>query len=263
MGCWNETCMISGLPIECGDEVKLVLLVKNGELINNNIYYPTDLFSPLSFPITGVYDDYGGVEDVVEDLNFDIINSYLKSKYKTIIAGDGECDDFDLTTLIENIERGNDVEFLTKDDKIIKSNFYFAMVRSDIWNGIIDFSSVKNGLRAIHERSFDSKVSKLIHDATVFGMSGAVLRLNNSFTLDNTELECSNILLNILIGNDDEAKKTIRNEIIELEIINSFLYSTRKIWMITSGCGSQHSSWKDYISLNNLVNKICAENINL
>lgn len=259
MGYWNETCMISNLPIQCGDEVRLVLLVKNKGLIDNNLYHPTDLFSPISFPITGNYDDYGGIENVVRDLNFDIINNYLKSEYRAIISDDRQYDDFDLITLIKDIERGNDIKFLTKNDEIIESNFYFAMIRSDIFNGIIDFSGGEKGPRAIHERSFDSRYSKLTNDAAVFGISGNVLRLNNLFELNNKELKCTSILLDILIENDNEAKKKIRNEMIELKTINSFLYSTRKLWMITSGSGSQHASWDDYVLLNYLVNKICVK----
>ena len=56
MGCWNETCGISNLPIHTGEKVCLFIL---GPTSNNGLagegYYADDLFVQLGFPIFGVY----------------------------------------------------------------------------------------------------------------------------------------------------------------------------------------------------------------
>ncbi len=65
MGCWNETCYMSNLPILWGDKIVLFVL---GPTSNQRIYetcYPDDNYVPLGFPIVGEYDDYGGIENAV------------------------------------------------------------------------------------------------------------------------------------------------------------------------------------------------------
>lgn len=54
MGCWNETCMLSGLAIRHGDPVVMfpTLAIEEGRTTGT------------LFPIFGRYDDYGGIEDV-------------------------------------------------------------------------------------------------------------------------------------------------------------------------------------------------------
>lgn len=63
MGSYNETCMLSHLQIICGDDVKLIILVKNNN--SNHFCYHNEMYAPLCLPIDAKYNDYGGVEDVV------------------------------------------------------------------------------------------------------------------------------------------------------------------------------------------------------
>ena len=65
MGCWNATCNISNLPINYGDKIVLIPLVKIKEKASFNNCYPTGTFVPYAFPIVGSYDDYGGIEKVI------------------------------------------------------------------------------------------------------------------------------------------------------------------------------------------------------
>lgn len=57
MGCWNETCMVSRLPILYGLRCCGVLAVHTGE--NNNMSYTTNAYKPISPIFEGEYDDYG------------------------------------------------------------------------------------------------------------------------------------------------------------------------------------------------------------
>ena len=65
MGCWNQTCSLTTLPITYGDEIVLIPLVEN---YNNPIagltYYVNDNYEVFGLPIYGKYNDYGGIEDV-------------------------------------------------------------------------------------------------------------------------------------------------------------------------------------------------------
>ncbi len=64
MGCWNETCYITNLPIFSGDPIVVIPLMKIREGRENP--HPcevADNYMPIAFPIFGKYNDYGGIED--------------------------------------------------------------------------------------------------------------------------------------------------------------------------------------------------------
>lgn len=71
MGCWNETCDLSKLPIRYGDKVKFLILLNVGA--GGKSYYYNDTYIPLALPLSGEYNDYGSVENIKIDqstLNF-------------------------------------------------------------------------------------------------------------------------------------------------------------------------------------------------
>lgn len=79
MGCWNQTCAVSNLPIMVGDEVVLLPLISSGNTENvGTTYYDTDCFAPLSMPIYGEYNDYGGVESVRTNVVNEELLKHLK-----------------------------------------------------------------------------------------------------------------------------------------------------------------------------------------
>lgn len=75
MGSWNETCGITQLPIRSGDTVILTFIVNVGSrnLNHAGFCYINDAWSPKYLPISGTYDDYGGVEHVEENWNTQFI----------------------------------------------------------------------------------------------------------------------------------------------------------------------------------------------
>ncbi len=77
MGCWYETCGFSGLPIENGDPVYYMVIRKTERSVDpSEIYYPFDLWTPVSILAKGTYDDYGGVN--MEKLQEDFLRESLK-----------------------------------------------------------------------------------------------------------------------------------------------------------------------------------------
>ena len=65
MGCWNETCLLTRLPIQSGEDTVCVLIAERPEI--DGICYAHDAFKPVSLPIFGKYDDYGNLEDLSDD----------------------------------------------------------------------------------------------------------------------------------------------------------------------------------------------------
>lgn len=60
MGSWNETCMLTNLPISHGEPVYAIFLAESS--LRNHGVYPTDQYLPFAM-VEGVYDDYGGLEN--------------------------------------------------------------------------------------------------------------------------------------------------------------------------------------------------------
>lgn len=95
MGCWNGTCFLSNISIRSGDRIKLQLLMPAGgkesrdyvELDEysanddprdiNGITYVCDELIPFSPVITGKYNDYGSIEEVVKDASLVFLKKYV------------------------------------------------------------------------------------------------------------------------------------------------------------------------------------------
>lgn len=73
MGCWNETCAVTGLAIRNGDRARVFVLERQryykGVEYGGGFSNPDDLWRPRYFPILGTYGDYGVLEALHEDLN--------------------------------------------------------------------------------------------------------------------------------------------------------------------------------------------------
>lgn len=90
MGSFNATCSLSDLTISCGDECLLFPLLpatydvdKRGyiRIEPSSMYVSNEgaymFFAPMSFPIRGQYNDYGSIEDIIEDENTKAIENYF------------------------------------------------------------------------------------------------------------------------------------------------------------------------------------------
>lgn len=70
MGSWSVYCGISNISITAGDKCVLLPLKKN----RSGEYLP---YLPLTLPIFGEYDDYGGVENIEKDENTKLIEEHF------------------------------------------------------------------------------------------------------------------------------------------------------------------------------------------
>ena len=73
MGCFNRTGFYSHLPITYGDDIVMFMCADTSNLYNGKDSCPISVigtgYVPLSLPFFGKYDDYGGIEQVVDDGN--------------------------------------------------------------------------------------------------------------------------------------------------------------------------------------------------
>jgi hypothetical protein len=100
MGCWNGTCGVSQLPIHHGEKVRLFFLVPNNYKEHpNTMVHSTALYEPGWYPIRAEYNDYGSVENIVDDWNSRFVHEALKTR--AVVPTED-----DLESLIDQMERG-------------------------------------------------------------------------------------------------------------------------------------------------------------
>jgi hypothetical protein len=149
MGSWNTTCMISNLPILWGDKVKLFFLSYGTEpLAGSSFCYANGMLTPAFLAISAKYSDYGSVEEIVEDWNYNLIVKAFKERYKKIkVQEEKVLEDFTLLDIIKGIERTtaytdgllimrNKGIMQPEDTDFQKSELCFVMIRQDVWDGI-------------------------------------------------------------------------------------------------------------------------------
>lgn len=61
MGCWNQTCAITNLPVTAGEDVVALFLVQ--QRYHRNNCYANCYWAPIPYFVYGKYDDYGSIED--------------------------------------------------------------------------------------------------------------------------------------------------------------------------------------------------------
>ena len=81
MGSWNGTCGVTQLSISSGDPIALFLLVQvdNEESHSQGFCHPTDIWSPIGPPVFGIYNDYGGIDQIEDTPNADQILATLRT----------------------------------------------------------------------------------------------------------------------------------------------------------------------------------------
>jgi hypothetical protein len=117
MGCFNKTGFFSHLPITYGDEIVLFVCADTDTGKNRKDDTPIRITSsglvPVAMPFFGKFNDYGGIEDVVDDAN----HQYFKEKvgmgidvFCDIMADQSGLSIESMTKAIESIKNGNDDE---------------------------------------------------------------------------------------------------------------------------------------------------------
>lgn len=76
MGDWHGTCFASSLPIFEGEDCAAILMVQNPYATGSNTY-PDDRYLPITAPIQGKYNGYGGVIPV-HDSNFAVLEAFIR-----------------------------------------------------------------------------------------------------------------------------------------------------------------------------------------
>ncbi len=302
MGCWNGTCMVTRLPILFGEKVKLFLLFnKNVEycskydevsvLNTSGIVSSNSMLTPAFFPISGEYDDYGSVEEIVEDLNYSIILKVLKEKFGSKIKIDmGDVlEDWSLYDVIKGIERGGCRDapsyWVEKTQEWMPFDLSFVLIRDDVYNFLAESMLSVKILSWKHKGM--TELNTVLKDA--FNEEVVYLEEKKRVMKSKNEEKITNFLFGdfssydkriftkggdgtsyLLKGHEYQdmfykniEDKNIHNEVYKMwadyKCLETFMESARIAWVIQSGGGSQEASWELTKMLAEKVVMICNE----
>lgn len=267
MGCWNETCMLTQLPIHCGEPVYGFL----GLMIRSE-------FIPIPIPIQGNYDDYGGIQDIKETVGVQHIVKYFNEKmyhdeealdrlkrlgYKdplkkplhiydllNIVQQEGVVyvqDEKDWMTRNAPVEIGMVMIRKSALDNVLSKWKFKAPYRPEDYMHHTYNDSVSNAKEYIQSRMEKVPDNPIIRELSSYsGMDQntkycVTLSAFNSMEMPPTRIiDCPKILAD-MINNKEDIDATVEffNDMLLYGWLSTFLYWTRKTWHITGGKGSQ------------------------
>lgn len=103
MGCWNESCMLTHLPIFSGEDVYAFLLLEHP--FETNYCYASGAYVPIAV-VRGKYNDYGGLETIEQkDRIQPIIQFFLRNNGFLGMDNMDECDFLNLFSLNCSLEK--------------------------------------------------------------------------------------------------------------------------------------------------------------
>lgn len=216
MGCWNETCGISNLPIRTNERAVMILL-RNSPYVSyeeTTCIYPDSIWSPVGFPIFGNYNEYGGLDNAeTHPWNCELIKQHEQ-------------------------ESSNADRDITIDGYEINIDFPNVMfIHEELYNSIID--EVGNRIPARHTKTYKECLREYILEKT--NQYNMKVVQKNVFVYGNDLTNPASIFMcNKFRQSDNQAEKDSAIEnLINCIILYTALTLMRKGYCTQSGAGSQ------------------------
>lgn len=264
MGCWCATDGITQLPINYDDRIKLFVLVHSDlslqKLYGNGTCYSNDIWSPLCC-ISGNYNDYGGIENIDHDINYQLLSEDFKNNCSKNIS---------VEKVINSIVREEPIEYKYMG----KTTLGIMMVLEDVYKSMISFNPIifklnqyQNGIYKPRNNSIKENIYEWYdncYNEFQNKKDPTILLKNNLNCLDykNIFTELYRNLFYNYIGkgkniNDVDVQLAL-NSFFEILAFSDSMRLCRKIWQPQTGCGSQDNDLQIYKQLSKTIDNIIA-----
>lgn len=282
MGCWNGTCGITQLPILRKDKVRCFILTnQNSEYMRSRmgggICYSDDLWAPLAPGFEAEYDEYGGVDNVVET---PITKALVEKLRKEWVPCKNRFDE--ISTISSNDSLEDIVSLITGDESFIKPfgtkqmQLGIFMILENVYQDMLKFNPIVYSHQSGKYIKFSESIVEDFRvwytqkqNAFVPGMPVDLLALLRE--LDVGELfsyrrNAFNLLLReplvelakLQVPFEDERIQQMAQIISEMATLSCGMQKARKMWHPQAGAGSQADELDIYKIINTSVNNIIA-----
>ena len=271
MGCWNETCYISKLPIYSGEEIVLILLRKYKYADKTpHTCYVCDSYVPFGLPIFGKYDDYGNIEDIT---NAEDVIEYLKNM--EIVDKDGikvntaRLDKETLSEFTSDVLCGH---YFLKDDGM-NIPLFGMMVKKELYDILLSNYKLRKcyGEEITYEEHITSEIKKEIEK--IEDLVKDIERKDIREKWIEKDLErISFIRISMLDESYDispylikkyykESSKKAFDYLIDIIFFKLCLQALRMGYYCVSGLGSQSDEMQIHKEVANFILKQCAARV--
>lgn len=247
MGCWNETCGITNLPVFNNDKAVLVPLIRDKFATTDD-----EQWIPAGLPVFGRYDDYGGIvvdpdnefpeysEQAIGLLTRSSTSSgALNTRLAEWLRPGERLDDDRESLLIHREAWDESLECISEQD------------RYDFTRGYItEREAVKSALDQVEE-GFSAALAKKDNALSEEGrLLAALTRVRNECRIDASLLFpfYDTIIKPYLAHPDDYVREQTREQLLDLALMDRFLRFTRRGWNVRVGKGSQDSYLEAHIA---------------
>jgi hypothetical protein len=288
MGSWNSTCGISNLPIEYGDEVKVVFLknkIGNEKIGANNPIggcYPTDYWTPISLPFSATYADYGRAENFQEELPAKMFVEQMEAMLKRdeleihpdIMSKDSPETIEHVADFCDYVERGRVA--------INKQLVSFTLIHKKIWEGAVKAEKIneiakdydlylESLFEEIKEERYESTTTVLFAESRhkkkmeEFAWSHIAAFFRDSYLHREITGACSDALIESIRTEKcpkTELTEAYKDLIVNFTAMSSALMGLRRPWAPPlCGTGSQHTGWEEHLELNKATRNLILSKI--
>lgn len=269
MGCWNETDMLSQLPIMAGDPVKVFILLE--ELSEFRLCGCDSAWKPLCLPISGQYNDYGCIENIIEDWNTQAILNHcnemlrmnmwlLSERGKEMAEYDKDLTQFPYTsiqTLLKAIERDYLCHRACYPTERKHKTISLVMIHDEMYQAAIGLSDIPDScLNEAREKITAAaaelcEIEKLTKTESYNNDAAVVLNVLRRMSQVKIALEFSSLTSKIvrtfywdLLGKvTEEQIQDLLGRIIDNMHLFSFMSQTRRQFSPQAGGGSQDAEF--------------------
>lgn len=250
MGCWNETCGFSNLPITDGMPVRAMFIkrVTENRRFDGEIFYPFDLFQPATVMIKSTYNDYGWL-NVKADEVAPLIASAEAMKLGVSFASVAPYND------AEPDFRPNDLPVDT----------YLWMIREDVYQMLRDIpldhwgdkpkfvGEYVDRLRVDYDQLATDIKTELANNTEKMGIWSFVLRDRKDRLFGRAEMSMWPLQEHISPNHGMDTPPDNVDELIDILQIFSAMNALRKNLVPTGGKGSQDYNADGYMVLANFM----------
>lgn len=279
MGCWNETDGITQLPIESSDKVRLFVLISQNHWGDNasggGTCYSNDIWDVFGPPIEGTYDNYGGIENIVENENTNLLLKRIREYWMPFI------DEYDQVTPIETMPLAEVLHWIERDkgktQRYGQMNYFgMLMIHEEMYQAMISY----NPVQAFHYHSggyeylpLRDGITNDLRDwyqtcvqnyAEIKDTSGAkfIMSMSDShfFGYKESGIRLYKDVLSELIYKgeswESDVVQQVARPLVEMSVFNAAFRAARKMWHPQCGKGSQNSDVDVYKVINLAVDKV-------
>lgn len=272
-------CVISGLPIEYGDKVRLVMLTKNPFVEQGGFPRNYEWF-PRSLPIATTYDGDGTVGAIKNDSIIDIITRGFQLDLfegnHEVCPGTPITRDISFDEIIDVLQCGNleihthfewnVLKVNTRPKRRNKETFpgfasvRMGLVREDVWEKILTMTD-RDGLRfpsyidsfikniehidVTNEETFDDRVRKICFSVKD-GPGSDIFKSSAPFMVG------TNTHIGLAFGLGPIHNSVVRAAA-ELAFVAEILETIGRCWRPSFRLGQSQSVWRNYVAFTKMV----------